>query len=359
MGRIARCDGTLRLILKPPRIPAPRPCPPPPGCYNGRVTQPSVKFSVVVALLAWVAGCTTPKSPVPATEPVAASRADWPRHVLALDDFWRLNPPLPGQRFDASGLAFLPSGELLVVNNLDRRLHLVRFGDTPHEADLVPWPGGFSAAQLRPFAAGKRGAWDFEGLAVDEAGRVYVSEEGNYQVLRLNPAGGAVERLPLDWRGAGLNPLREDPNASLEGVAVGGGRLYVAKERGPARLFAFHDRTFAFAESWVVRPSRSGLALHYSDLAWCDGALYVLLRHQRCVLKVDPARGGVRAEYDFRELERRPEFAYRRDYATGVMEGLAVDATHFWLVTDNNGLARRADAADSRPTLFRCPRPDL
>jgi glutamine cyclotransferase len=101
------------------------------------------------------------------------------------------------------------------------------------------------------------------------------------------------------------------------------------------------------------------LALHYSDLCWFDGALYVLLRHQRCVLKVDPASRRVLAEYDFREFERQPEFAYRREYRTGVMEGLAVDRTHFWLVTDNNGLARTTDQADSRPTLFRCRRPDI
>ena len=39
------------------------------------------------------------------------------------------------------------------------------------------------------------------------------------------------------------------------------------------------------------------------------------------------------------------------------MEGLAVDARHIWLVTDNNNLPRERYPEDRRPTLFRCPNP--
>jgi hypothetical protein len=188
------------------------------------VTRLKWRSWLAVAVLAGAGGCATPRTPAPPArpgpEPRETSLAERVRFVLSPDDYWRLNPP-DGRRFDASGLAFLPSGELLVVNNLEPRLQVVRFGTAPHVAELEPWPGGLGADQLRPFAAGKRGAWDFEGLAVDEVGRVYACEEGNYWVLRLDPGDGAVERLPLDWRDAGLVPAREDPNASLEGVAVG------------------------------------------------------------------------------------------------------------------------------------------
>jgi hypothetical protein len=40
------------------------------------------------------------------------------------------------------------------------------------------------------------------------------------------------------------------------------------------------------------------------------------------------------------------------------MEGLAVDKNYFWLVTDNNGWVRKKFPDDSRPTLFKCARPD-
>jgi hypothetical protein len=40
------------------------------------------------------------------------------------------------------------------------------------------------------------------------------------------------------------------------------------------------------------------------------------------------------------------------------MEGLAVDRDYFWLCTDNNGLSRKKYPGDTRPTLFKCRRPD-
>jgi len=77
------------------------------------------------------------------------------------------------------------------------------------------------------------------------------------------------------------------------------------------------------------------------------------------VLKVDPMSHRVLAEYNYREVENTPETAYYSLFFwAGTMEGLAVDADHIWLVTDNNGLGRLRHPNDIRPTLFRCGRPD-
>ena len=73
---------------------------------------------------------------------------------------------------------------------------------------------------------------------------------------------------------------------------------------------------------------------------------------------VSSATREVVAEYDYRAVEDAPEHLYRKEYPTGVMEGLAVDENNFWLVTDNNGLGRESEPSDRRPTLLRCPRPD-
>ena len=97
--------------------------------------------------------------------------------------------------------------------------------------------------------------------------------------------------------------------------------------------------------------------MHYSDLCWFDGALYALLRESSLVLKIDPATHRPLAEYDFRDLEEAPGRAYRKFYPTSVMDGLSVDRDYIWLATDNNGLGRVSKPYDSRPTLFRCPRP--
>ena len=59
-------------------------------------------------------------------------------------------------------------------------------------------------------------------------------------------------------------------------------------------------------------------------------------------------------------MEDDPRHAYHKVYFfVGVMEGLALDDHNFWLVTDNNGLGRVANPQDRRPTLFKCPRPDI
>ena len=99
---------------------------------------------------------------------------------------------------------------------------------------------------------------------------------------------------------------------------------------------------------------------HYSDLCWFDGALYALMREDHVILKINPATHFVLAEYDFAEMEDDPDAAYYKvvPLVTGVMEGLAVDKRYFWLCTDNNGLSRKHHPGDTRPTLFRCRRPD-
>jgi hypothetical protein len=83
------------------------------------------------------------------------------------------------------------------------------------------------------------------------------------------------------------------------------------------------------------------------------------MREDHVVLRVNPHSHQVLAEYDFSQLEAAPENKYRKlVWFAGVMEGLAVDENQFWLVTDNNGLGRERYPLDTRPTLFRCPRPD-
>src|SRR4029079_768927 len=109
---------------------------------------------------------------------------------------------------------------------------------------------------------------------------------------------------------------------------------------------------------FVVRPRRRPEGdVHYSDLSWFDGALFVLLRLDQTILKVDPVTHEVLAEYDYRAIENDPAHRYFF-IPIGLMEGLAVDRDFFWLATDNNGLARAYRPLDKRPTLFKCPRPD-
>jgi streptogramin lyase len=289
--------------------------------------------------------------------PLAADlRKPPPRHVLRAAQTWHLDPP-DGARFDASALLIQPDGSLLTVNDKVPGIYRIGFGKDG-TARLTAIPGALTPPQLAPFASAKHGPYDCEGLARDDDGRIYICEEGDRWILRFDPKAGSVERLPIDW-----SPVKRwsssDRNASFEGIAVGGGVLYVANEREVGRIITVDLATMKVVDSFQVTPiGNPARDVHYSDLGWADGELWVLCRESRCVLRVDPRTRRVLAQFDYLELETSRPNAYAHPYPYGFVEGLAVDPENIWLVVDNNGFPRVADAADRRPTLWRCPRPD-
>ena len=286
----------------------------------------------------------------------AAPRVKTARYTLTAAQTWQPNPP-GRNRFDASALLLQPDGSLLTVNDKAPGLFQIEFA-TNGTAALVALPVAFTPAQLAALAPKKTGPYDCEGLARDGRGRIYVSEESERWILRFDPATGTVERLAIDWK-----PVQQwfsaDRNASFEGVAVGGDTLYVANEREIGRIITVDLHTLKVTGSFQVTPiGLPARDVHYSDLSWFDGELWVLCRESRCVLRVDPARQKVLAQFDYLELETSPANAYSHPYPYGFVEGLAVDAKNIWLIVDNNGFPRVADSKDRRPTLWRCERPD-
>jgi len=271
--------------------------------------------------------------------------------VLATDLQLPLN--LPGvPQFQASGLLFLPSGELLTINDRSPTLYRVEFHSGGSTADLVPLTDCFGTARMAPFRARDL---DCEGIARDFAGRLYICEEDSRSIFRCDPAKGSVERLPIDWTSV-ARFFSSDRNASFEGIAIGNDMLYVANERSDAVIIVVDLTSLRVVDSFVVEPlSGSFLGiLHYSDLSWHNGHLFILCRHHRVIVEVEPRTRRVLAEFDYRDVEE--QLAYRKRYPTGIMEGLAVDDDGFWLVTDNNGMGLNASPGDTRPTLVRCKR---
>lgn len=311
--------------------------------------RPAVLKQALPALLAALllsTGCAHSRRP---------GAVDWPIHTLRAAQITRLTPPTGrGGQFDASGLQILPDGSLVTVGNTH--------GPTPYRIDFAP---GLEEARLTPLtnyfpadavarATGGERAADCEGLALDERGWLYECEESRRWILRSD-GNGRVERLSIDW-----TPVRRyfssvDANASFEGVAVGGRRLYVANERSSPVIISVDLDTLQVKRDFVVHPSKGSLfGLHYSDLCWFGNRLWILCRQHYVVLEVDPASRRVIAEYDYREVEEN--LGYATGLPFGIMEGLAVDDQFIWLVTDNNGDGRRAARRDRRPTLVKCPR---
>jgi hypothetical protein len=270
--------------------------------------------------------------------------------TLSADAFWQLNVK---ERFDASALTFY-KGKLLTINDRDGAVYEV-FPGTNSVAE-VKRTDLFSRRELTKAAPKRSPRYDCEGLAVDESGHLYLSEESQRIAYKLSPQ-GRLEAIAIDW-----SPVRQffgaDVNASFEGIAVAGDRLYLANERSAARVVVVDLKAREVRDSFFV--DSTGFAFggpHYTDLAFADGHLFILNRNHRCVFEVEPETKRVLAEYSFAQMELDKAVAYFTDYPTGTMEGLAIDGDYFWMITDNNGKGRIADAADSRPTLFRCKRP--
>lgn len=317
-------------------------------------------LAVIALALAGCAGLFQARGAEPESDASPSpSPSPWPRHKLSAERWWLLNLP-EGRRLDASGLLRFPDGEMWTVNDQDAAVYRLRFRESTNTLDLERIEGLLTREQSAELNKGSRMRLDCEGLARDERGRIYLSEESRRMVLRWDPSTKAVERLPIDWAPVTKYFHSPDMNASFEGIAVGGDRLYVANERQTGRLIVVDLATLKVIDDFAVASAGSTLKdTHYTDLCWAEGALWVLLRDERKVLKVDPAKKAVVEEFDYNAMEVATPTAYGIIFAPGFMEGIAVDSEFLWLLVDNNGVGRRVKGGDARPTLFRCRRPDL
>jgi hypothetical protein len=299
---------------------------------------------MIAALPAYLTGCLSAQ----------VTNADWPIFTLQTTQAWRLN--FSGGRFDASALLHTPTDDWLTVSDRGPTVYRIEFIAGTNVANLVPLTECFTGQQFASLTKDKGRYLDSEGLAMDAQGRLYLCEEGDRWIVRCDPKTGIAERLGIDWTPVSQFFDASDRNASFEGIAIGDGRLYVANERSRAMIIVVDLATLKVVEHFTVWPQVTSLMgfLHYSDLSWFEGKLWVLCRHHRAVLEVDPKTRKVLAEFHYQQLE--DDLDYDKQLPTGIMEGLAVTADAIWLVTDNNGLPR-GGTRDIRPTLVKCPRP--
>src|SRR5262249_925539 len=121
----------------------------------------------------------------------------WPSYTLRASATWLLGTN--HARFDASALLLLTNGALLTLNHRGPTPYRIEFLPGTNVAALTPLSEIFSPAQLRPYAREKFGYYDSEGLAMDDQGRISLSEEANRWILRYDPRNQRVERLEIDW----------------------------------------------------------------------------------------------------------------------------------------------------------------
>ena len=314
-------------------------------------------FRLLFTLLPLTAGCAVDLVYPGAGSRFSVTSPDHPVHALAIERAWTIEP-VDKRPFDASGLLWL-GDELLTINDKGATIYRVQFPRRGSTCTLAPWSGMFEPGQLQQFATEKVGRYDCEGIALAPDGRVFVCEEANRWVLGCDRHTGKVERLPIDWSPVAKYLDPRDRNASWEGIAIGGGRIYVANERKTGRIVVVDWPTRRVVDDFQVQPAgRPFPDIHYSDLCWFEDSLWVLCRESQTVARVNPDTKQIVAEFSYRAVEHDPEYRFKTPF-TGTMEGLAVTATHIWLATDNNGLGRIRYPRDTRPVIFKCARPDV
>ena len=282
---------------------------------------------------------------------VPGQEVDYPVRHLEIESYWRLEPIR--DRFDASGLERSPEGDLLVVRDKELAIYGVRLTPGSDVGVLYPHPR-YRIPDPLPEGIGNH-RFDVEGLAFDAEGTLHVSEESERRVLQVLP-GPRLRSLPLDFSQAVRFFSPRDRNASLEGIAISGGRLFLANERSQGRLLEFDLETGVMIRSFLCKPRGSLWPdPHYSGLDWHDGSLYVLMRDEWMVVELRPPNMSIVRVIGYRDVEMAEQHRYRAAYPlSGAMEGILVEDEAIWLLTDNNGRGRVAAPGDRRPTLFRC-----
>lgn len=289
-------------------------------------------------------------------------------HAKLLDAWW-----IDGSEgLDISGLSFC-RGELLAVADKSSE-QIYR---------LAPEAGGSTVA-LQPHAEFSRPplpedqpvslkvralhmastplSMDFEGITCDSSGTYLLSERHN-RIALMDTANRRAQWLPARWvESAKSRGYLQLFNAESEGLVKAGDDFWVALERQPRGLLKLKPGDTE-GEDFYPLPAVPGLDFRgrsedLTALAYYDGALFTLERNAFAVCRRNLQ--DLRAEWciHYRDVEEGPDYVYR-ETRFGKGEGLALNEQGIFVVLDNNGVARVADAEDNRGLLMRLAFPAL
>jgi hypothetical protein len=254
----------------------------------------------------------------------------------------------PGD-FQPSGLVFRDGRLYTVSDKSSSALYEIEVtGDAATARAAIP---------VRP-PEGTREDLDLEGLTVDGAGFLVVSEAQN-RVLAVPADGGPAHWLGTDVAGpARAVGLLAKPNAGFEGIAKLGDRLVLAAEREPRGLVI---AAAGHVDAWQMDRTRVSLPAgrhpDFADLATEGGRLYALVRNGDAVAELLPSGARFVEGHGWSYAAVAARHRYVGEHF-GLGEGLAIQGEHLYLIFDNNGAERAEAPGDRRPMLFvfRWPR---
>lgn len=263
--------------------------------------------------------------------------------LLALLASFRI--PIP----EISGLGWFPAkaGTFLAVGDKELKVSFV----TPTEKKV-----GFRNLDLSGLFAARPSGSQFEGVASDASGRIFILEEAPGHVFVLSATGKEIERtieLHVPKEHALYEDWKADDNSRGEGlVLLKNGHLLVIKEKKPVTLMEFApegekaagyragdavtgrdtfplpkaNMRFVPIETWPVKHKK---AKDVSELAvGPDGALYFLSDKSQTILKVELPVAINDEEVSITKVWDLPQTIEKA-------EGLILDAKTTWVAEDH------------------------
>ncbi|MCA0892300.1 esterase-like activity of phytase family protein [Microbulbifer agarilyticus] len=203
---------------------------------------------------------------------------------------------------------------------------------------------------------------DFEGITCDASG-VYLLSERHNRIAQLDSAAKRAQWLTPRWsESARARGYLQIFNAESEGLVKAEDDFWVALEREPRGLLRL-KRDEEVGQDFRSLPEVTGLdfrgrAEDVTALAYYDGSLFTLERNAFAVCRRELT--SLRAEWcvHYRDIEEAPKYVYQ-DTRFGKGEGLAINQQGIFVVLDNNGVARVADAEDRRGLLLHLAMPEF
>ncbi|WP_261319181.1 hypothetical protein [Microbulbifer agarilyticus] len=203
---------------------------------------------------------------------------------------------------------------------------------------------------------------DFEGITCDASG-VYLLSERHNRIAQLDSAAKRAQWLTPRWsESARARGYLQIFNAESEGLVKAEGDFWVALEREPRGLLRL-KRDEEVGQDFRSLPEVAGLdfrgrAEDVTALAYYDGSLFTLERNAFAVCRRELT--SLRAEWcvHYRDIEEAPKYVYQ-DTRFGKGEGLAINQQGIFVVLDNNGVARVADAEDRRGLMLHLAMPEF
>ncbi len=263
-------------------------------------------------------------------------------------------PIEPWGRVDPSGLT-IKNGELYTVSDKKSAIYkLAISGDVAMMTAEI----NFDAMSLGALNL------DLEGITV-VGDDFYLLSEAHHRMVRVKSNGDVtwVPDGPSFYPSAHESGLFQVFNASLEGVTyLDEGRFLLAAERQPRGLIEVQLSENGSKIEWqknhvlneTTHPLKNNRAADLTGLYYFKGEIFALHRNAGLIHRWVKDEQGQYQEMDqwsFAHMVNAPEHQYQ-DMTYGHAEGLAVDDDHFYLVIDNNRMAKAKQGNDNRPLLM-------